>query len=197
MENLNIQGLKKSIDPPCIVKARVQDTNRLLFISFESNPPADPDGDLDIVGTSPIKKKIRVFSSPLEITYDKATVNSLISLFKPPEDTDLANLQLQAMSKLKEYRESSTLSLQHVIDNHDLMDVDISLRSSYFILPHSGTFTENGACAVVNLGKFFQLLPFVFLHAGERMKCASSSSFVANTFLQPGQHQNLGQIYLS
>ena len=94
-----------------------------------------------------------VFSSPLEMTYDKTTINSLMSLFRTPDDIDLQNLQHQAISKLKEYRESSALSLQYVIDNHDLMDVDIRLMSSYFILPHSGVFTEKCACAIVNLGK--------------------------------------------
>ena len=87
------------------------------------------------------------------MTYDKTTVNSLMSLFRTPDDIDLQNLQHQAISKLKEYRESSALSLQYVIDNHDLMDVDIRLMSSYFILPHSGVFTEKCACAIVNLGK--------------------------------------------
>ena len=94
------------------------------------------------------------------MTYDKTTINSLMSLFRTPDDIDLQNLQHQAISKLKEYRESSALSLQYVIDNHDLMDVDIRLMSSYFILPHSGVFTEKCACAIVNLGKFFFILFF-------------------------------------
>ena len=67
MENLNIEGLKKSSSDfqPVIVKTRVHETrvlfntNKLLTISFETNPPADPDGDLDTDGGSLVKKKIK------------------------------------------------------------------------------------------------------------------------------------------
>ena len=67
MENLNIEGLKKSSSDfqPVIVKTRVHETrvlfntNKLLTISFEANPPADPDGDLDTDGGSLVKKKIQ------------------------------------------------------------------------------------------------------------------------------------------
>ena len=62
MENLNIEGLKKSSShfQPVIVKTSVhENTNKLLTISFEANPPADPDGDLDADGGSLIKKKIK------------------------------------------------------------------------------------------------------------------------------------------
>ena len=62
MENLNIEGLKKSSSDfqPVIVKTRDKYVfNKLLTISFETNPPADPDGDLDTDGGSLIKKKIQ------------------------------------------------------------------------------------------------------------------------------------------
>ena len=62
MENLNIEGLKKSSSDfqPVIVKTRDKYVfNKLLTISFETNPPADPDGDLDTDGGSLVKKKIQ------------------------------------------------------------------------------------------------------------------------------------------
>ena len=138
MENLNVEGLKRQQIKPIFVKTRASEINKLLTISFEKSPPNDPLGDLDLEERSVYDKKINIFSSPLEIIYDKATVNALISLFKTPDEINLANLQQQAFAKLKEYREKSALNLQFVIDNHDLMDVDIQLMSSYFILPHSG-----------------------------------------------------------
>ena len=91
-------------------------------------------------------------SCPLKIIYDKRTVNALLSLFKTPEEMNLANLQHQAFNKLREYREATDLSLQYVIDNHKFIDVDIVLQSSFIIIPHGGKYTENCACCIVNLG---------------------------------------------
>ncbi len=76
----------------------------------------------------------------------------LISIFRAPEDLNLANLQHTAATKLKEYRQVTTLGLQYVIENHNLVDVDIELNSSYVILPHGGELTKSCACAVANLG---------------------------------------------
>ena len=59
---------------------------------------------------------------------------------------------LQAFAKLKEYKESTSLSLQYVIDNHNLIAVDVQLMSSHVVIPQGGNFTDNCACTVINLG---------------------------------------------
>jgi hypothetical protein len=143
--------------PTTIVSTRNEGTTKsaekLLNISFESNPPSEPDSDdLDHDPGSLYDKRIGIFSSPLEIIYDKPTVNALINLFKTPDEMNLANLQSQAFAKLKEYKESSSLSLQYVIDNHSLIDVDIKLDSSFVIVPLGGQFHDSEAVTVVNLG---------------------------------------------
>ena len=98
-------------------------------------------------------QKVKFRSSPLEITYDKCTFSAFFDLFKIPEEINLVNLQQQAFAKLKEYTETTTLSLQYVIDNHKLSHVDVQLMSSIIIVPHNGFYTENCACSVLNLGK--------------------------------------------
>ena len=99
-------------------------------------------------------QKVKFRSSPLEITYDKCTFSAFFDLFKIPEEINLVNLQQQAFAKLKEYTETTTLSLQYVIDNHKLSHIDVQLMSSIIIVPHNGFYTENCACSVLNLGKF-------------------------------------------
>ena len=127
--------------------------NCLLEFNFENNPPEDPDADLENDKGSIYNQKVQFKSSPLEITYDKYTFQALSSLFKTPDEINLGNLQQQAFAKLKEYKESTTLNLQYVIENQKLLDVNIELMSSIIIVPHTGYFTENCACSVINLGK--------------------------------------------
>ena len=64
----------------------------------------------------------------------------------------MANLQKNAATMLKEYRNATALSLQYVIENHNLVDVDVQIMSSFVIVPQKGTLAPNCACAVVNLG---------------------------------------------
>ncbi len=144
----------KSKEAPCIVSTRTEEssTEQLLIFSFETNPPSNPQGDLDYEESSLYDQRIKIYSSPLEIIYDKLTVNALMSLFKTPEEINLANLQQQAFAKLKEYKESTSLRLQYAIENHTLTDVDFGFQSSIIIIPHSGQFSETCACSVVSLG---------------------------------------------
>ena len=141
METLTITGLKRARpNNPIIVSTRSGSGSQLLNISFEHNPPHDPLGDLDKDQGSLYDQRINIFSSPLEMTYDKYTVQALMSLFKTPDEINLVTLQQQAAAKFKEYKESSALGLKYAIDHHSLMDVDIHLKSSIVIIPLSGTY---------------------------------------------------------
>ena len=164
MEKLTVTGLahrfkkRDSLGPaPVMVKtvetrSEGQGQQRLLHFSFENNPPDDPGGDLDSDKGSIYDQRIRFTSCPLQIVYDKSTVDRLQKIFRSPDLVNLSHLQSNAASKLREYREATTLSLQYVIDNHNLVDVDVHLESSNVILPHKGHLTKSSALAVVNLG---------------------------------------------
>ena len=162
MEKLTVTGLahkfKKRDAPgpaPVMVETRTavdKGQQRLLNFSFENNPPDDPGGDLDSDKGSIYDQRIRFSSCPLQIVYDKSTIDRLEKIFRAPDLVNLSHLQNNAASKLREYREATTLSLQYVIDNHNLVDVDVRLESSNVILPHRGQLTTSSALAVVNLG---------------------------------------------
>lgn len=98
---------------PVIVSTRsglVDD--KLLNFEFENNPPSNPDGNLDEDLGCLYDKRLKLFSSPLEIVYDHRTVRQLGSIFKTPEELNLTNLQQTAFAKLKQYREATALTLQ-------------------------------------------------------------------------------------
>ncbi len=155
MKSLSVTGLRRkgAETVPSIVKTRPSsEEDDLVNLTFENNPPFDSDGDLDADEGSLYDQRLKVYSSPLEIIYDAGTFNRLVKIFRTPDDLTLTNLQHSAASKLKEYREVTTLGLQYVIEHHNLIDVDIKLKSSYVILPHGGALTKSCACAVANLG---------------------------------------------
>jgi vacuolar protein sorting-associated protein 13A/C len=163
MESLTVSGLESkyrkqqvSQAAPVLVATRSSgggsSNDRLLNLSFQTNPPENPAGNLDTDEGSVYDQRVRFFSCPLEIVYDKNTFDRLERIFKAPELVNLSNLQHNAASKLREYREATSLSLQYVIDNHNLVDIDIQLMSSYVIVPHKGVLTSSSACAIANLG---------------------------------------------
>ena len=83
-----------------------------MTFEFENNPPSDPDGNLDEDLGCLYDKRLKLFSSPLEIIYDLKTVRQLIAMFKTPDEINLTNLQQTAFAKLKKYREATALTLQ-------------------------------------------------------------------------------------
>lgn len=154
MKSLTVLGYEpKKEERPCLVSTRPgsKDGNLVNF-SFENNPPEHPDGNLDEDQGSVYDQRLNFFSSPLEIVYHATTINRLIKIFRTPDDLNLTTLHHSAISKLNEYKQSTTLGLQYVIENHNLVDVKIELMSSYIILPHEGKLTNSCACAIANLG---------------------------------------------
>ena len=148
MADLTVTGFKKAV--VAVTRNNPLKRNKhLLSFTFENNPPSDEDF---VEQSSVYDQRIRFYSSPLEITYDSRTLSKLLEVFKAPDDLNLANLQQSASSKLKEYRKTTSLGLQYVIDNHNLIDVDVNLESSYIIVPHKGKMLNGAAAAVVNLG---------------------------------------------
>ena len=62
---------------------------------------------------------LRFSSCPLQIVYDKSTADRLEKIFRSPDLVNLSHLQSNAASKLREYREATTLSLQ--VTKHSLV----------------------------------------------------------------------------
>lgn len=114
MSSLTVAGWRTNgKSSPVIVATRsglIDD--KLLNFEFENNPPSDPDGNLDEDRGCLYDKRLKLFSSPLEIIYDHKTVRQLVNIFKTPEELNLTNLQQTAFAKLKQYREATALTLQ-------------------------------------------------------------------------------------
>ena len=155
METLTVRGFQHNrCNEPTIVKTMTNHDSNLLTICVENNPPENPDGDLEEDGGSPWDKRIKISSSPLELTYDKLTFKHLKSvLHNPQHDLQLASLQQTASAKLNELKESTALGIQFAYENHTLVDIDVNLQSSHIIIPHEGDATNrNCAFAVASLG---------------------------------------------
>jgi len=114
MSSLTVTGWPTNGKPgPVMVSTRSgRSGDKLLNFEFESNPPSNPNGNLDEDLGSLYDKRIRLFSSPLEILYNHRTVMHLVTIFKTPDEINLHNLQQTAFAKLRQYREATALTLQ-------------------------------------------------------------------------------------
>jgi hypothetical protein len=130
MSSLTVTGWPTSGKAgPVIVSTRSTHLDdKLLNFEFESNPPSDPAGNLDEDVGCLYDKRLKLFSSPLEIIYDHRTLRQLTSIFKTPDEINLSNLQQTAFAKLKQYRESTALTLQASL--HTLFSIRFLRRIS-------------------------------------------------------------------
>ena len=74
----------RSLPPPCLISTvRQRDrTVKLLNFTFETNPPADPEGDLDSDPGSLYDRNLTIRTSPLEIIYHTRTLHGLLDVFR-------------------------------------------------------------------------------------------------------------------
>ena len=156
MEKLTVNGFKgdRSLSPNIVATVDEGSRSNLLSVSFEHNPPNNPNGDLNKDKGSVYENRIQIESSPLELSYDTQTFSNLRTIFATSKDEmQLASLQQNATAKLNELKASTTLGLQYAIDHHSLVDVAIILRSCHVIVPHGGDATSrSSAVAVASLG---------------------------------------------
>ena len=124
----------------------------LLNFAFETNPPADPEGDLET--PSFYARKLSLTTSPLEIVYDTRTVFSLVEVFRSPEEVRIDYLQETAIDNFREYKDvkMTQIGWEYARDNHVFFDVDIKFESSYFIFPKNGEYYQGCPALVANLG---------------------------------------------
>ncbi|XP_071444778.1 intermembrane lipid transfer protein Vps13 isoform X2 [Hetaerina americana] len=115
----------------------------LLHILFETEPL---DGDCD--------QRLKVQTAPLQIVYDALTVESVLSVFRPPEGVAVERLRAAAMSGLEDFKERSSTGLQYAIENHKKLDLEVDFMSSRILVPQKGILTKDCALLVIVLGKF-------------------------------------------
>ena len=130
-------------------------SSHLLKFCFETNPPLNPDGNLDDDKGDVYDKSIMLSSSPLEIIYDLKTFQQLSKVFHNPlDDVTFTSLQHAASATVNELRESTRLALQYAIDNHSLVKINAQLSSSHVVVPYGGDATNESAkaYAIAKLG---------------------------------------------
>ncbi|KAG8230080.1 hypothetical protein J437_LFUL009199 [Ladona fulva] len=130
------------VAPPGQIKAsKSSDDDELLHIFFETDPI---DGKCD--------RRLRIRAAPLHIIYDAVTINSVIAVFRPPRGVQLERLRAAAISGMEEIKERSSTGLQHAIDNHKNLDLEINIMSSRILIPENGTLTKDASFLIINLG---------------------------------------------
>ncbi|KAG0723191.1 Vacuolar protein sorting-associated protein 13C [Chionoecetes opilio] len=103
----------------------------LLAVMFETNP-LDKSCD----------QRVKVLAQPLQIMYHAHTIIQITDLFAPPKDISLQQLQATALSQLEVVKERSVTGLQAAIDNHSILDLDLSFAASHIIIPENGLYAE-------------------------------------------------------
>ncbi|XP_045765599.1 vacuolar protein sorting-associated protein 13 isoform X2 [Maniola jurtina] len=129
-------------EPQLVTSKEVSKDVNLLNVLFETNPL---DGACD--------QRVRVQARPLQIVYDAQTVIEIVNVFKPPtESTALTTLQAVAENKLSDLKEKSTLGMQYAVHHHTFIELDVDIAASFIIIPKTGMYKGEEACAVVKLG---------------------------------------------
>ncbi|XP_017782476.1 PREDICTED: vacuolar protein sorting-associated protein 13C isoform X2 [Nicrophorus vespilloides] len=143
IQDLSMYGMQQSDgNIPEIITSQVDDSGTLLDVLFETSP----------VGTD-YGQRIHVSVEPLKIVYDAATIREVISVFKVPSYSALEQLSQVTAAQLSQFREMSAAGLQHVIEQHARMDLDIKLAAPYVVMAYNGCYTGNENVLVVNLGR--------------------------------------------
>ena len=162
MESLTVTGLHlRGSSPPILVstvrrrESSSGSASNLLTFSFETNPPKNPNGNLDTDPGSFYDRNLTLHTSPLEITWHTRTLHCLLAVFRPPQEVRVGYLQESTIDTIKEYKDvkMSQLGWQFVREHHVFFKVDIELESSYFIFPKNGEYKEGCPCLIANLGK--------------------------------------------
>ncbi|XP_038046817.1 vacuolar protein sorting-associated protein 13C-like isoform X3 [Patiria miniata] len=115
----------------------------LLSLLVETNPM---DGKAD--------QRVKLYTRPLKIAYDANTINQFVKFFEPPKDVHLDDLSAAAVSSLGDFTVQSSTGLQFMVDNKNILDVNIDVKSSYIIIPENGVNDGRGSSLIVDLGNF-------------------------------------------
>ncbi|XP_019641996.1 PREDICTED: vacuolar protein sorting-associated protein 13A-like [Branchiostoma belcheri] len=94
---------------------------------------------------------LRVAVQPVKILYDAVTVAETVHFFSMSSSSfeelkNAANRQLAKLAKV------GRLSVQHAIEKHKTLNVNINLKAPYIIIPEGGSFSSNSRLLMADLG---------------------------------------------
>ncbi|KAK9299460.1 hypothetical protein QLX08_007488 [Tetragonisca angustula] len=142
INEMKLLGTKQDEHIPSLFNSHQHGTdNVLLSVSYEKNPLDKLCGD-----------RIIVRSKSVDIIYDAQTVIELVNLFKVQNSPTLNNLQAVAAERLEGLKEMSALGLEHAIQKHSVLDIQVNMQASQLIIPHDGFYDSTKSLLVVNLG---------------------------------------------
>ncbi|CAF5043765.1 unnamed protein product, partial [Rotaria sp. Silwood1] len=114
---------------------------KLLQVEFETNP-LDKKSDY----------RVKVISQSLEIKYNAPTINKLAECFEPDTQRNLEGVKQVAYSTYTDVKHRSYILMKHNIEKIKVLDIDIDLQSSYFLLPENGIYKDGVAAICMDLG---------------------------------------------
>ncbi|OAD52957.1 Vacuolar protein sorting-associated protein 13A, partial [Eufriesea mexicana] len=142
INEMKLLGTKQDEQIPSLFNSHQHGAdNVLLSVSYEKNPLDKLCGD-----------RVIVKSKSVDIIYDAQTVIELINLFKVQNSSTLNNLQAAAAEQLEGLKEMSALGLEHAIQKHSVLDIQVNMQASQLIIPHDGFYNNTKSVLVVNLG---------------------------------------------
>lgn len=114
----------------------------LLCIEFETNPLQ---GNCD--------QRVMLKARPLQIVYDALSINSLIQFFQPPDDIQLQQLRAAAAAAYEEIKDQTATGLQHAMETHTISNIDVTVMSSFIVIPKDGRYTDGCEALIVDMGE--------------------------------------------
>ncbi|KAK8381851.1 hypothetical protein O3P69_015099 [Scylla paramamosain] len=142
VQSFIVEGYALEGSVPRLVSSEIATSGApLLAVMFETNP-------LD----QKCDQRVTVTAQPLQIMYHAQTIIQISDVFAPPKDVSLQQLQAAALSQLEVVKERSVTGLQAAIDNHSILDLNVSFAASHIIVPENGSYSENCSAVVVTLG---------------------------------------------
>ena len=147
------------------------DKDPLLVAEFELHP-------LD----SKYNQRVKVSLRPIQVIYDKDTVDEVISMFKPPRAVRLQKLSSGATATLNQLKTQTRAGLEHSISTRTLIDIDVTLSSPVLVIPEDGILSEDASKLVLDLGTLRvtsdikHIVPDV--KVGEKILVCSLSTFL-------------------
>ncbi|XP_076681161.1 vacuolar protein sorting 13C isoform X2 [Andrena cerasifolii] len=142
INEMELLGTKQGENVPSLFNSHEHTTDTvLLSVSYEKNPLDKLCGD-----------RIIVKSRSVDIIYDAQTVIELVNLFKVQNSSTLNQLQAAAAEHLEGLKEMSALGLEHAIEMHSALDIQVNMQASQLIIPHGGFYSSTKSLLVINLG---------------------------------------------
>lgn len=142
IDDFSTYGLQQDDFIPNLIISETDNTeDGLLTVKFETNP-LDKSCD----------QRVHVIARPLTIIYDAQTINKIVDVFTIPQNTSLDQISAAAGNSLNNMKEMTATGLQHAIEKHTRLDLDVNLHAPIVIVPYEGKYTGCENVLVANLG---------------------------------------------